>query len=360
MRLESLDFLRGVAVILVLFAHHWIGVDYVQAVGWVGVDLFFVLSGFLVSGLLFAEHKKFGDVHPVRFLVRRGFKIYPLFYLSFLATMILAVTVGFHDYDKLNNNGKIITTISEATFLQNYFGSFWNHHWSLAVEEHFYFLLAFVFAYLVRNARRFLLIFPISIALRLANQVFSPETGFAESHLRMDSLAMGVCIAYVSHFGDLKGFFEKYKTALYCCLPIPLVFMFTGNPLTNPFTKTIGFTLLYISFGALLIVFLYGNTKWIPGRKQIAWVGVYSYGIYLFHMYFVRFVVGDPGREFNATVVRNFLIYFAASISIGALLSWLIEKPFLKFRDRHFPRRTDSPLTNPNLETLEAGIGAVR
>jgi len=81
-RLSQIDFLRGIALILVLFRHHWVGIDALQHIGWIGVDLFFVLSGFLVSGLLFAEYKRFGSIKPLRFLVRRGFKIYPLFYLS--------------------------------------------------------------------------------------------------------------------------------------------------------------------------------------------------------------------------------------------------------------------------------------
>ncbi len=61
LRLKEIDFLRGIAVILVLFRHHWT-TNILQHAGWIGVDLFFVLSGFLVSGLLFAEYKKFGDI----------------------------------------------------------------------------------------------------------------------------------------------------------------------------------------------------------------------------------------------------------------------------------------------------------
>jgi peptidoglycan/LPS O-acetylase OafA/YrhL len=87
-RLPEIDFLRGIAIVLVLLHHHWL-FDLPQRVGWAGVDLFFVLSGFLVSGLLFAEYKQFGGIKPFHFLIRRGFKIYPLFYLSLIFTIEL-------------------------------------------------------------------------------------------------------------------------------------------------------------------------------------------------------------------------------------------------------------------------------
>src|SRR6478609_6217276 len=81
-RVRSLDALRTIAVVMVI-ACHW-ATNYPHdpfarfsgEVGWAGVDLFFVLSGFLVSGLLFREHQHYGDVHAGRFLIRRGFKIY--------------------------------------------------------------------------------------------------------------------------------------------------------------------------------------------------------------------------------------------------------------------------------------------
>ena len=85
MRLISIDILRALAVIMVLFRHH-VGTGVAGNIGWAGVDLFFVLSGFLVSSLLFVEAKKSGSVNAKKFLIRRGFKIYPLFYLLLFLT----------------------------------------------------------------------------------------------------------------------------------------------------------------------------------------------------------------------------------------------------------------------------------
>jgi peptidoglycan/LPS O-acetylase OafA/YrhL len=338
-RLKSIDFLRGFAVILVLFSHYWAGIDYLKTVGWVGVDLFFVLSGFLVSGLLFSEHKKFGNVKPGLFLIRRGFKIYPLFIVTYLLTAIAFFSVGFDSYDKLNERGRLLTWIGETVFLQNYIGSFWPHHWSLAVEEHFYFLVAMTFPLLLRYMRFAPVVFIACLAMRIGTALFTNLDGTELTHLRLDSLFMGVSIAYVYHFGDLKGFHNRYKWLLVAAMPIPLLFMFQDSHSTI-WIKTVGYSLLYVSFSAWLILFLYNDFSNIPGYKLVAKIGFYSYGIYLFHMYLVKFVVGPSENVFSLSLVLRFLIYFFGAILFGSFMSWLIEIPTLKMRDKWFPRRS--------------------
>src|SRR3989338_4897751 len=120
-RLAELDVLRGIAVLLVLGRHivqvpaGGIGLflmDVWQNCGWIGVDLFFVLSGFLVSGLLFSEYKLHGSIELSRFFIRRGLKIYPAYYLMGLASVVYFITFGFR-VPPMN-------VISEALFIQNY------------------------------------------------------------------------------------------------------------------------------------------------------------------------------------------------------------------------------------------------
>ena len=97
-RSKALDVLRAVAIVLVLGSHLHVTSGHSTCLGiiaslwrrggWVGVDLFFVLSGFLISGLLFSEHKAMGGISFKHFLIRRGFKIYPSFYIMMIVTFL--------------------------------------------------------------------------------------------------------------------------------------------------------------------------------------------------------------------------------------------------------------------------------
>jgi peptidoglycan/LPS O-acetylase OafA/YrhL len=98
----------------------------------VGVDLFFVLSGFLISGLLFREYIERGKIDLKRFWIRRSLKIYPPFYALLLATAIYSL-VKFHHVTS--------AILGDVFFVQNYLPHVWDHGWTLAVEEHFYLVL---------------------------------------------------------------------------------------------------------------------------------------------------------------------------------------------------------------------------
>jgi len=157
MRNLGLDLLRTIAVLLVLGRHLHLPADpnfamrAWQTGGWVGVDLFFVLSGFLVSGLLCREYQRDQSVDLKRFLVRRGFKIYPAFYAMIGFTIIVKISSG--------QSIPIRQLVGEITFLQNYLGGIWIHTWSLAVEEHFYMGIAILMSFSASkkapNSRRF-------------------------------------------------------------------------------------------------------------------------------------------------------------------------------------------------------------
>jgi peptidoglycan/LPS O-acetylase OafA/YrhL len=143
MRNLGLDLLRFVAVFLVLGRHLHLPPDASPILdswkrgGWVGVDLFFVLSGFLVSSLLFKEQIRTGSVDMWRFLIRRGFKIYPAFWCMLRFTLTVQNMQGTPPNTQ--------TLLGELLFLQNYLGGIWPHTWSLAVEEHFYLGIAALF-----------------------------------------------------------------------------------------------------------------------------------------------------------------------------------------------------------------------
>src|SRR5262245_1722109 len=123
-RSPQLDLLRGIAVLVVLLVHY----PYFKVfeVGWVGVDLFFVLSGFLISGLLFNDWKQNQSISLSRFFIRRGFKIYPAFYF-FLFTL-LPVVILQTSHQKHDVGARVL---AEVFFVQNYLPHIWLHTWSL-------------------------------------------------------------------------------------------------------------------------------------------------------------------------------------------------------------------------------------
>jgi peptidoglycan/LPS O-acetylase OafA/YrhL len=142
MRVKNLDALRAVAVLLVLGQHFEIQKQW-SKIGWFGVELFFVLSGYLVAGLLFSEYKSYGKIRIGNFYARRGLKIYPAFYFMLFCTVLWQIFM-IHDLPMKN-------LAAEVFFFQNYvYGLLW-HTWSLAVEEHFYIMLPLVLLIMIRN-----------------------------------------------------------------------------------------------------------------------------------------------------------------------------------------------------------------
>lgn len=351
-RLQEIDFLRGIAVILVLFRHHHF-FDPLYKAGWMGVDLFFVLSGFLVSGLLFKQYLNDQKVHVGNFLIRRGFKIYPLFYLMIGATILFKLMFGktIDRYD----------LISELLFVQNYLGSMWNHTWSLAIEEHFYiglslFIFIMVRYKLLENIKLFvsvcLFFFVGCLALRIYNHMsydYKDLTHSFPTHLRIDSLLFGVFLSYFYHFRKAisETFFRKNKMVLGIVALLFLVPPFFYG-LGEFFMNTFGLSLLYVGFGIILMLFLVNNNTVEKLNKilnkhfvrQISNIGYYSYSIYLFHMFVAVIFIRDLEKfGLNLDNRISFVLYFIISVFAGIIISKLTEQPVLKFRDKYFTIR---------------------
>ncbi len=347
--MAALDTLRGVAVLLVLFRHMVVpaGLPVFLAVplgalqrgGWIGVDLFFVLSGFLVSGLLFREWTKHGELRAGRFLIRRGFKIYPAFYVMFAIVLLWSASRGVWP--------GVGFVASEALFVQNYAPALFPHTWSLAVEEHFYLLLPLLL-WLVRGEkgrpfaalpRVFAVVALACLAMRIYG-AWGRETAvrasFAPTHLRMDSLFFGVLLAWLAHFhGEALGHFvRRWRWALLSAAVVLAAPVFIFDLERTPWHFTFGFTALYLAAGALLLCALHH-----PGRRgALSWIGFYSYSIYLWHIPVERILL--PAllpRDFPQAAAA--MLYVAASVAIGVLAAWLVELPLLRLRDRLFPSR---------------------
>jgi peptidoglycan/LPS O-acetylase OafA/YrhL len=354
-RVFELDVLRGFAILLVMGVHVPAYPIWSTVGGW-GVDLFFVLSGFLISNLLFGEYKATGDIRLARFFSRRALKLYPSFYL------LLAVTLVYCFLWHVPITGREV--LGEAILTQNYIGAIWGHTWSLAVEEHFYIFLPVLLAFLMKrragseNPFRaipyvFLAASLTCLALRILNAaqhpVFGHRVHYEPSHLRMDSLFCGVFLSYLHNFCPelvRKSMSNPWRFPIAAgsvLALVPALFL----PASDPIVYTVGFTLVYVAFGTMLVLSIYKENdkrRAEPGRalRAIAWMGTYSYTLYLWHVPLAQVFASIASRFPMVNAYLLHAIYFATSIVVGVATSKLVEIPCLKLRERLFPRAVES------------------
>lgn len=365
-RVEALDFLRAVAVLLVLETHMARNPAESASAwfrgGWIGVDLFFVLSGFLVSGLLFREYQRHGQISAKQFLVRRGFKIYPGFWLLLLAGVMLQLVKG--------TGPRPHAVIANLLFIQNYGPTIWGHEWTLAVEEHFYLILLLLIVWLLRLGDKeslnpfeaipklFLLCALSCLTFRLVTAFEVPYQNvdwktlrkhFFPTHLRLDSLFFGVLISYFYHYHsqEFLGLVRRKRPLLLAVALIALTPAFLLDTAQSPFMFTYGYSLVYLGCGLLLASFLTIKIPDLRIFRALACVGFYSYSIYLWHVPVIRVVTWSQ-TFWPATLPTpvNWLWYvvacFTGAIGFGWAMARLVEVPMLRVRDKWFPSRSRS------------------
>jgi peptidoglycan/LPS O-acetylase OafA/YrhL len=367
-RSGALDILRAIAILLVLGQHlspvklgsarlstDWgqlsFPLNYILSAidrgGWTGVDLFFVLSGFLISGLLFEEHRRTGSISFKNFFIRRGFKIYPPYYLMIALAIVIPMLLisGFR--------APVWDLLSELVFLQNYVigAGIWRHEWSLAVEEHFYILLPLLLIAIAGRSQRspdpfraipkiFAVIAISCLCLRIYTIIAFPYSNLLyPTTMRIDSLMFGVVISYCYRFhtSKYKNFALRFRQILLVLGALAFVPAFTRDLGPDTFLPTFGFTLLYIGSGLILVA----TCGWEPKRNKIVralcFVGSRSYSIYIWHMPFRSLVAL---KYFGQTWYSYTISYIVGSLVVGAAMYAIIEIPSLKIRDRLYPGRS--------------------
>ena len=346
-RALELDFVRGIAILMVMGYHfeqapkalhpilYWLQEPF-KLCGATGVDMFFVLSGFLVGGLLLKEYLQTQRVNSTKFILRRGLKIWPAYYFYIFFQMVT------------HKHPLSTFAVQNLVHLQNYLGSSLGHTWTLAVEEHFYLLLTFALAWMTsrqwpieRILKVFLCVIPAVIAIRCLT-VYEGWPGAGQyTHNRLDALMMGVVLAVLFHFypeifdriSDKKWLLAGTAAAavIFCCL-------FQSHKVEF----TVGFTIMYVGYAALLLLVYRhsGRVKnWAPYRWTAS-IGLYSYGIYLWHnagrQPMLAFASHLPESvKWPVTTIGQVLI----GIVLGVLSTRLVEWPFLRLRDKLFPSR---------------------
>lgn len=373
-RYPTLDGLRGVAILLVI-AHNLELLEAPQSLlakltgaalghGWIGVQLFFVLSGFLITGQLLDAR---GSPHYYRdFYVRRILRIFPLYYLTLIGLVwVLPALVAVPDSCRPPSDGGW----SYLVYLQNWvqghlkvMNQCIGPTWSLAVEEQFYFLWPMLL--MNRDARATLRlctwVVSASLAIRAATVLagVNPEAIYLYSTSRMDALAIGAAIAATLRMpGEGIGWRSRGRTWLISAAAVFAIGWVAtfGYPRTGVENQIFGYTLLALAAGLLLAAGVAadagGHDGWVPRllrRPVLGMFGTYSYGLYLVHKP-VDKLIGRPlleawgidGSRSLAVSVGYTLAGTALSLLLAVLSYHLFERPILGLRNRLGVARAD-------------------
>ncbi len=352
-RTIELDFVRGIAIIAVMGFHfhsvktgYWFisAIEYpLKSFGREGVNLFFTLSGFLVGGLLLKQYSEHGRIDAWRFIIRRIFKIWPAYYVLILFHLF----AGRHPTDTF--------LFQNLTHLQNYLGTSISQTWSLAVEEHFYLFLPALLLVFVRfkvgvNAIIGTLLSICGIVLLARCAVVSNgdvDAAFFQTQYRIDSLLFGVILAafYWMKPDVYKKFADK-KWLLLSMVAVLIAWLVLGTT-RIALDESIGFTIQAIGFTAAIVLAI-EYSKGIRDSllyRGVAWIGVYSYGIYLWHSLALApadILIRKTAAMHVPPLAAWFVVLaaqFCIAIVIGYVTTRAVEFPFLKIRDALFPAK---------------------
>jgi len=347
--LPSLDGLRAISIGIVIVSHILRETPYVKYVnGFAGVNIFFVISGFLITTLLLKEKVTAGDISLSRFYTRRVLRIFPVAYLYLFVLIFLNVAFQLH-----------ITGMSFASaflYLKNLSfirGGDWQsgHFWSLAVEEQFYLIFPFILRYNVKLFTRLIIV--LILLAPIGNMLYFHPPGFiANMHISLalqiwmnvlgsgtTSILWGSLCAIGLFQGTLSiRTFEKFKgygiylLVLLVCIDNPLLLPFTGKEVLNMYLFAPGVCLVLLlsiqpgkSFSFALL-----------NHPIVRKIGILSYSLYIWQQLFTEHQPWAKTFKYGDSVWLNLI-----ALGITAYLSYhFFEKKFLLLKNRFHSKTT--------------------
>jgi peptidoglycan/LPS O-acetylase OafA/YrhL len=373
----ALDGVRGLAIVMVLFVH-FVGNEVPQNrleglarkianYGVWGVDLFFVLSGFLITGILWDAKR--GPHFFRNFYIRRTLRIFPLYYgVLSLLFLILPHVPAFYP-------PALREAAAHQAWIWPYATNFYiarkgswaltyvSHFWSLAIEEHFY--LVWPLVVFLCSRRALIRICCGAIAFSLVLRCVLAFGGVGDIALqvltpcRLDTLCTGGLLAVLAREGGLDDLAKRARPALLGLGSlVVLVSAWHASTLNvEPLAVPLRGTLIAAFFGALLIRAITAGPNALLTRffcsRTMRFFGKYSYGLYVFHAIIAYGFEQTQPDLWLTPVMGSHLAAMAVRAVIGTLAAVLVsvvsyevfEKHFLRLKDRFAPARVDARAT---------------
>ena len=347
----SLDGLRGLAVLLVLLYHHAL-----LKLGWLGVDLFFVLSGFLITGVL--RRSRNDKSYWAGFWIKRVTRILPPFLVVLCAATALGYAPAKLFFLYLATLGDVVAVLHPSVLTVRPL-------WSLAIEEHFYFLWPFAVRYLARRSliRTLSVLLVLEPALRFATSYFGHvgrDVIYFLTPFRLDGLVLGSLLALLLESQQAKQKLQQVSPVL--CAATALLYVafcavlrisFTPGG-TSPSYNALSYLLVALTVFWLISSLLLhpeGVGTRIFAWRPLAWVGRISYGVYLYQVFILYFVTSfTHARMKRAIVVTGPLTLLVAWISFRYMEEPLIlwgKRKARQYSERSGKTEFASPSTAP-------------
>ena len=356
-KIPSLDGLRGVAVMLVVFYHFGLELGFYPLPGYLGVMMFFVLSGFLITWLLLKESASTGDISLKQFYIRRSLRIFPAFYGYWIFTVGLRL-VSHHPIPWGYALAAFFYVSDYYCALVSPGQTFMMQTWSLGIEEQFYLLWPFIFWKGRDNLYKLSIFLGVVI---LGVWIYRPilRYGFGASveylqyafDSRLDALFVGCLLAIQLRQRKLNKLIK-----VVCFNPaaplIPIAILGVSVYLSDSFGanygQIIGFPIEELAVAVLLIQ-LIALTDYAPwaylNSSPARFFGRISYSLYLYHALSFHYLP-NPVRgiiERSSTPVKV-CVGLALSTGLACISYYCVERVFLKLKQKHEIRTTESLL----------------
>ncbi|MDT0594962.1 acyltransferase family protein [Glaciecola petra] len=332
-RIYYLDLLRAIAILLVFNGHTILSYGATEfssgfQFGGTGVDLFFLLSGWLIGSQLFSEHHKFGNIDIRKFWVRRWLRTMPAYFTVLLLTLLQLYLT----------KDNVASPLPYFTFTQNYSDlPYFYVSWSLAVEEQFYFVIAPLTALLLFFKRPWFALLALVLFLLLPSlfRFLEMYTSLNQTHVRWDCCLMGVLLAYMQkQYRQTWDRFAKYKTVI-CTVCAGLYisfFLFRWFPPVENYVDPSTLVLALV-FGGFVYTAVNSPITRLPfAHRLIMHISTRSYSIYLLHpdvLAICKRLIPD------APMAVYYLVAFSLTLLVAEGLYRIVEIPFINIRERY-------------------------